>query len=412
MADEALSALSTTFQNGYSTSDVMLLLDVTDTTMASTGTDKGITVATLLAEYVHAGSNITITAGSTGVTIASTASGGGSGSVTSVGFTGDGTVLSSTESGPVTTSGVLAATLSTQTPNYLLAGPASGSTHLAPTFRALVAADLPSGTGTVTSVAATVPSWLSVSGSPITSSGTLAVTAAGSQTANEVLATPNGSNGALSVRALVAADLPASVVLTTGSYSQPTWLTSILGSIVSGNISGNAASITGSVTTSQISNLSSWTGSTAITTLGTIATGTVPQANVSGLVSALALLAPLASPTFSGAVVETPVAVTATGGAATLSWSAGSWFVVTLASGVNTITLSNVPAGTSKQRVIVELIQPSGTAATVTWSGPTLSWGGAGVPTLSSTAGYVDVITLINVTTSEVRAAANLGFTF
>ena len=132
--------------------------------------------------------------------------------------------------------------------------------------------------------------------------GTLALTAASGQTANQVLATSNGSSGALAVRALAAADMPASVVLSSGTYSQPAWLTSILGSIVSGNITGNAASISGSITTSQISNLSSWAGSTSITTLGTIATGTVPQANVSGLNSALALLAPLASPTFTGSV--------------------------------------------------------------------------------------------------------------
>jgi hypothetical protein len=45
-------------------------------------------------------------------------------------------------------------------------------------------------------------------------------------------------------------------VYTTGSYSNPSWLTSILGSIVSGNIPGNAANITGtytgSISSSQI----------------------------------------------------------------------------------------------------------------------------------------------------------------
>lgn len=64
------------------------------------------------------------------------------------------------------------------------------------------------GTGTVMSVALTVPSWLSVAGSPVTTSGTLAVTAATGQTANRVLATPDGSTGAVSPRALVANDLP------------------------------------------------------------------------------------------------------------------------------------------------------------------------------------------------------------
>lgn len=64
------------------------------------------------------------------------------------------------------------------------------------------------GTGTVTSVALTAPSVFSVSGSPVTSSGTLAVTFATGQTANQVLASPNGSTGAVGLRALVGADIP------------------------------------------------------------------------------------------------------------------------------------------------------------------------------------------------------------
>ena len=72
------------------------------------------------------------------------ASGGGAaGGVTSVGFNGDGTVLTATTSGPITTSGTLTASLLTQTANKILAGPTSGGA-LAPTFRSLVAADLPS----------------------------------------------------------------------------------------------------------------------------------------------------------------------------------------------------------------------------------------------------------------------------
>ncbi|MGO9384206.1 MAG: hypothetical protein ACLP4W_19475, partial [Mycobacterium sp.] len=70
MADQPLSALSETFQYGYSTADVMLILDVLDTSMWTTGTDKGITVATFLAQYLHAGSNITLTPGANGVTLA------------------------------------------------------------------------------------------------------------------------------------------------------------------------------------------------------------------------------------------------------------------------------------------------------------------------------------------------------
>ena len=79
--------------------------------------------------------NFSITAGS----IAALAPAG----VTSVGFEGDGTVLSSTVSGPVTGSGILSATLLTQSANLILAGPATGSAAT-PTFRSLVLADLPS----------------------------------------------------------------------------------------------------------------------------------------------------------------------------------------------------------------------------------------------------------------------------
>lgn len=90
---------------------------------------------------------------------------GGGGGVTSVTFTGDGVLLSSTPSSPVTTTGTLAASLLTHTANTVLAGPATGSAA-APTFRALVAADLPNLTGDVTSSAG-VTSVVAINGVPI-----------------------------------------------------------------------------------------------------------------------------------------------------------------------------------------------------------------------------------------------------
>ena len=71
------------------------------------------------------------------------------------------------------------------------------------------------GSGTVTSVALTVPSWLTVSGSPITTSGTLAVTGT-SESANLFLASPNGSSGAMTPRAIVPADLPVATTSALG----------------------------------------------------------------------------------------------------------------------------------------------------------------------------------------------------
>lgn len=62
--------------------------------------------------------------------------------------------------------------------------------------------------GTVTSVALSLPSFITVSGSPVTTSGTLTGTLA-SQSANAVFAAPDGSAGTPTFRSLVAADIPS-----------------------------------------------------------------------------------------------------------------------------------------------------------------------------------------------------------
>lgn len=93
------------------------------------------------------------------------------------------------------------------------------------------------GTGTVTSVALTVPSFMTVAGSPITTSGTLAVTA-NTQTANTVYAGPSsGSAATPAFRALVSDDVPSIVpsmffgsgydgaVSLDGSVAAPSWAT-------------------------------------------------------------------------------------------------------------------------------------------------------------------------------------------
>lgn len=85
---------------------------------------------------------------------------------------------------------------------------AGSNITITPSGNDLTIAAIGDGTGTVTSAAMTVPSFLSVSGSPITTSGTFAVTLT-SQTANKVMASPDGSSGTPSFRALVAGDLPS-----------------------------------------------------------------------------------------------------------------------------------------------------------------------------------------------------------
>ena len=90
-----------------------------------------------------------------------------------------------------------------------------------------------SGSGTVTSVAMTVPSDETVAGSPITTSGTLAVTR-NSETANYFLASPNGAAGVPAYRAIIAADVPTLNQSTTGNAATAT------SAVTSTNLAGGA----------------------------------------------------------------------------------------------------------------------------------------------------------------------------
>lgn len=210
--------------------------------------------------------------------------GSATGTVTSVAVT---VPARQTVSGsPVTTTGTIAITDNTQSANQIFAGPSSGAAAT-PGFRALVAGDIPAiaesqvtnlttdlaakaplasptftgtpaaptpatadnstkiattafvqanlssvGGGTVTSVSvAATPSWLTGTVATATSTPAITLAATSGLTANQFLATPNGSTGALALRAMMAADLPTSAksgvvgitmdgggsVLTTGS---------------------------------------------------------------------------------------------------------------------------------------------------------------------------------------------------
>ena len=107
-----------------------------------------------------------------------------------------------------------------------------------------------SGFGGVTSVGLTLPNIFTVSGSPVTSSGTLSATLA-TQPANRIFAGPGtGADASPSFRALVAGDLPdiSGTYLTTSSASS-TYLP-LTGGTISNNltISGNLT-VSGTTTT-------------------------------------------------------------------------------------------------------------------------------------------------------------------
>lgn len=175
-----------------------------------------------------------------------TAAASGTAPVTSVGLAAP--VEFNVSGSPVTSTGTLTLAWANETANRIFAGPSSGPPGT-PTFRAMVAADIPntavtpgsytytsltvdaqgrltaasSGaapTGTVTSVAMTVPTELSVSGSPITTSGTLALSW-NSEAQHSVFAGPSGSAGTPAFRALVASDIPALSYVTSVGLSLP-----------------------------------------------------------------------------------------------------------------------------------------------------------------------------------------------
>lgn len=114
-------------------------------TTASTGAIEEITV----------GSGLTLSGGNLSAS-------GSSGTVTSVAETVPTSIMSISGS-PITTSGTLAISLATQSANLVWAGPSTGSAAT-PTFRSLVAADIPAlGAATATSV--TFPAFSGNSGS-------------------------------------------------------------------------------------------------------------------------------------------------------------------------------------------------------------------------------------------------------
>jgi len=317
--DWKILPIATTGSSGVVIPDGTTITVLMDGTISSTGMLNPMTTAGDIIVGGAAGAPSRLAAGPSGYVLTSNGSGtgptyqasggGGGGTVTSVAITvpSDQTVSGS----PVTSTGTLAITDNTQSANTVKAGPATGS-PATPTYRALVAADIPAipesgvtnlvtdlaakvptsrtisttapltgggdlsanrtldisdfvgdsgsggvrgtvpapgagdaaagkylkadgtfavppgtGAGAVTSVALTVPSWLTVSGSPVTSTGTLAVTATSGEPANQVLATPDGTTGAVGLRALVARDLPPVPTLAkyTASWTSQTSVT-------------------------------------------------------------------------------------------------------------------------------------------------------------------------------------------
>lgn len=197
------------------------------------------------------------------------------------------------------------------------------------------------GSGTVTSVALSLPSFITVSGSPVTTSGTLTGTLA-SQSQNLVFASPNGSGGAPIFRAIVAADVPTLNQNTTGSAAKWTTARNLAGNSVDGSanvIFSNKFIVQGTTDA----------GLSAAQFLGALGTGIVKNTTSTGVLSiAIAADFPTLnqSTTGSAATLTTPRAINGVnfdGSAAiTVTAAAGTLTGTTLASNVVTSSLTTV----------------------------------------------------------------------
>lgn len=192
------------------------------------------------------------------------------------------------------------------------------------------------GSGTVTSVALTAPSIFTVTGSPITTSGTLDF-ALNTQAQNLVFASPNGSTGTPTFRALVAADIPNldASILTAGTLAAARMpaltgdVTSSVGTVAT-TIAANAvtyAKMQAVSTTSKLLGSSSTTTPVQELSLGTglSLSGTTLSSTVAGLVnwtdalstSAPNATVPVASLTATNAATNVDAAFVAKGTGAT-----------------------------------------------------------------------------------------------
>lgn len=146
------------------------------------------------------------------------AGGGGGGGVTSVGLALPASVFTVTGS-PVTTSGTLTGSFNSQSANTFLASP-NGSSGV-PSFRAIVAADLPAGTGTVTSVSVVSANGLAgtVANPTTTPAITLSTTITGILQGNGTAISAASTTGSGSVV------LATSPTLTTPNLDTPSVLT-------------------------------------------------------------------------------------------------------------------------------------------------------------------------------------------
>jgi hypothetical protein len=263
------------------------------------------------------------------------------------------------------------------------------------------------GTGSVTSVAVSGgTTGLTTSGGPVTTSGTitiagtLAIANGGTNgTATPTAGTiPYGTGTALAYSAAGT----SGQVLTSGGAGAPTWTTVTgTGTVTSVNVSGGTTGltysggpITGSGTITMAGTLAvanGGTGVTASTGTGSVVLGTSPTVN---------------NPTVTN-YVESVVAIGTVTTTNTIALTNGTVQTATLtASTACTFTMPTATAGKS----FILLLKQAATTGNGTATFTSVKWGTAGAPTITATAGKMDILTFVADGTNWYGSAAQ-GYT-